>query len=651
MEARRVRLLAAATLVLSLLGTGAVAWLRFFSVLPLIAAAAAGCILYLAFERRGPAGDAGAPPSDGDPASRRRVRYLAATAFFVLSAVSLLLVASSAYAKPVSYYVVMAVAGGAVAAFLGASETRREYLAGMVLVWLLAMNLFGSNQLAFPLGIGGADSSTHIYFLAAPIAETGHVPPVSGCGLIYGDFPVHHILVASSAIVADADPVRMYYDLGFVVMTIPVLATFLVVRRLFPERTAAFAALFLAGASYYISWASHAAPLTYAIPLISVLLLLLIRMVNDRGRRDIFLAAVVGLALILTHPYSSVIFGVALFGLLATQLVSAERPRVIGRGTTTVGVLFAYTLIFDWSNFSCLMTKSLQLAGGWAQAFQDEAVIAPQGVYDALPLGSIFVNTLGDSVLLALAVVGFFVTLGTVRSVHRVVILGPTLALLTLSVVGIVTDLVYILPNRIYVYLQLVGLAPLAAVAIWRVAAGASGPARAPGRRVGSRLIAPFVVLLAAAFVFASTTSTIAGFETSPFAGTRPYVKLYDTNVEARSVEWLCAHATRALGIDTSLSFSSLLRHELRECLILPNATVLRMDAVNGTIDPLQFAPGTTILFSRYDSFPGYQSGITGVGKAGLGVYDRLEPGAERVLKDFNRIYSNGGIEIYAVPR
>src|SRR2546428_11380801 len=93
-------------------------------------------------------------------------------------------------------------------------ETTKEVTPTLAMITLVALNFFGSNQLVFPLGIGGAGASTHLQFLVNPIVQTGFLPLTDPCGLVYGAFPAHHIFVAMTAFLTASGPSPSYYCLG-----------------------------------------------------------------------------------------------------------------------------------------------------------------------------------------------------------------------------------------------------------------------------------------------------------------------------------------------------------------------------------------------------------------------------------------------------
>src|SRR3989449_425471 len=626
-------------------GPALLAFLGISSTIFLAAAIAAGSGFYLVATRSREATEPKADAALSD-ATRKRVLRIAMVLFFLLTAGSLLTLRSDQYSKPVAYFVLVAASAGMIALRITLLETTKEVAPTLAMITLVALNFFGSDQLVFPLGIGGADASTHLQFLVNPIVQTGFLPPTDPCGLVYGAFPAHHIFVAMTAILTASDPTRTYYSLGALVMTTPVLVAFLIGRSLFGARLGLLAALVLSGSSYFIFWAAHDAPLSFAVPLVGFLLLSFLTMLRGPNIRMVFVAGLFAVALVVTHPYSTIIFGLLLFGLLLGQLAVRHRPTRWPWGTPIVSVSFAYTLLIYWSNFTCLMTKSFQLTQQYWNLLLGEAQVPAGRVYNTLPLSLIFVNTAGDSLLQFLVIVGFFAVLARGPSRRMMMILAPTITLFIVSVVGFIVPLTYLSPNRIYVFLQFIGFAPLAAFPIRELVRFKRLP---PKRR--TRWQAGVAALLVGGFVFASSASTIAGFETSPFVGHPPYLKLYETTPEVASASWLCNYATGPVTINASRSLFALDRYQVRACLTA-NGGILDYLPIqpNKRIDTLSLQPGALLWFSRYAKLPGFLAQTVGPSGFGSGVVERLDPKGDAGLAVYNRIYDNGAVQVYLVP-
>jgi len=475
-------------------------------------------------------------------------------------------------------------------------------------------------------------------------SPTGADGVYEGCSLIYETFPAHHLLVASGSIVLGLDPAHAYYFLGFLVMLLPVIAAGSVARRIFGTRWGLLAALLVAGSSYIVGWAAHAAPITYSLPLIAANILVLLKLIEVRSGRLLLAAIPLGLALILTHPYSSIIYGIILIGIVGGHRIAERDFRISTWGPVVAGTTFAYTLLIDWTNFSCLVDKSFTLIDGWWGHLSQERLLASASVTDALPLQVIVLNTLGDSFLFAFAAIGFLVMLRQKLSGRHMLILGPCVTLLALAAVGFLTRLEYILPNRVFVFMQFVGLAPLAAFGLGHLTI------RTAGRWRVRRFSVATAAVLVGAVVFMSATSIIAGYETSPFYGGRPYVKLYDTNYEHAVADWMCAHGRSPTSVDTSLSLHGLARQAIIDCFETPQNAVGHIPVErNGSINVSRLDPGQLIVFSTYDLDPGFLLTTTGVGQSGSAVLARLDPAALADLDEFNRLYDSGRIQVFQV--
>jgi Dolichyl-phosphate-mannose-protein mannosyltransferase len=647
MAQRFARILAGITFVAAGGGTALLVRLGIYSTVFLAGAISAGAGVYLLATRQRKATEVtqdAAPLSD---VMRKRILRIATVLFFLFTAGSLLTLRSELYGKPAAYFALVAASAGMVALRIALLESTKEVRSTLAMIILVALNFFGSDQLVFPLGIGGGDGSTHLHFLVDPIVRSGFIPPTDPCGLFYGTFPTHHIFVAMGSILMSVDPTRVYYGFGTFAMTLLVPVEFLIGRSVFGTRVGLFAALLLSGSSYFIYWASHAAPTSYGLSLIGLILFALVTMLERPNSRLILVAGLFALALVLVHPYSTVIFGILLVGLVVGQVLARRAvPRPWPWGTRIVSVSFLYTLLIYWSNFSCLMTKSFQLTAQYYQLLTSEAQFPSGGIYNRLPLSLLFVNTAGDSILQFLVIIGFFLVLAYGVTPKMMMIVGPTLILFLVSIVGLVFPLTWLNPNRIYAFLEAIGFAPLAAFAVRAFIGYERRPPR--GRllfRVG------LVGVVVAVFMFASPASTIAGFETSVFVGGQPFVKLYETPPEVASATWLCGYVAGPVTVNVSRSMFAEDRFDVRECVLLHGGSngylPIRPDRV---VDPLALRPGALIWFSRYDKSPGFFRQLVGPNVFGSGLVERLSPSGDTTLGIDNRLYDNGAVQVYLVP-
>jgi hypothetical protein len=581
---------------------------------------------------------------------RRSLSLLGSTLFFLFTGFSVLVLEPGSYGRSVVYNALVAASAAMIAVRIGGLEPGRGIPATLAHILVLAANLFGSNQIVFPFGIGGSDAPTHIDALVQPILRTGHVPGTVPCGFgfDYEAFPAHHLLAVAGALLGGLDPARSYYGMALPGALLCVVVVFLIVKRVSNARTGLLAALVLSGSSYFVYWASHAAPLIHAVVPIGFLLYGAVRMSPRIDARFALLSVPFSVSLVFTHPYSSTLFAAVLVGLIVARLTVGGRSRVPWGALVTL-LVFLTVLLVHWVYYSCHFTDAGRFASQYFRILSREPELAPPGVYDRLPLFEIFINTLGDSILVCLGVLGLLQVLPRGNTVQRTFLLGPALTVVSLAIIGLVTNLVYFLPNRMYVLLQFLGLAPLAGYAL-----GSLGRPIVPHANRASvpppqkPVIHLALAVIVASFVFLSTASNVAGFETSAFTGNRPYVKLYVTNSEVDGVDWLCRYVPGPETVRISLSVSAFSVHDLRDCLEPRNGTTNELRITpDGLIEVDRIAPGSMILFSRFDFEPGFQAGITGVGKHGSGVFQRLNHSALSQLSEFSKIYDNGPVEVY----
>ncbi len=630
------------------------AMLGFPSIILLVGAAAIGSGGFLAITGVVPSRPTKGVGSQIRDITRRSLTLLTSTAFFLFSALGLLALVSHPYQKPMAYYLFTSASAAALAIQIGLVNTRRGVQATLVETFLLALSLFGSSQLVFPLGIGGSDARIHIGLLVAPILQTGHIPEYLHSGFVYSSFPAHHTLVAIASRVLMVDPATAYYLFGFLVMSLPILIGFLICRSLFGVKAGLLAALLLSGSSYYIFWASHAAPLSFAVPVISTIMLLLLRRIDRRGSGFVILAVFLMTSLVFTHPYSSVIFGFTLLGLVVLLGLIAAQKGILTRhphgawSAKGMALLFLVLLLAHWMYYSSFLTSSVKLAEDYYQTLVHEALLSSPSVYDSLPLSIIFVNTLGDSVLISLAVIGFLLVISRRLSKQLMIVIAPLVTLLLLSLVGMLSNLIYLLPNRMYVFLQFLGLVPLAAFGLSYLSHEGKS-SRLASRKRWSRLV--LSAFLVGSFVFLSSTSLVAGFETRPFVGDQAYAKVYDTESERNSVNWVCRYSATSATIEIPRSLAGLSRNQLKECLAGNDSLVKEIPiTLDNSIDIEALDGASLVMISEYDSSLGFQSGLTGRGKFGQGINQRLDEDASSRLSIFNKIYDGGVVEAFSVP-
>ena len=566
--------------------------------------------------------------------------------FFISYGLSFLVITPGSYSKPPSYYLLISLCAGLVAADIIFANKKSSIVTNLAKSYLLALNVFLMNQIIFPYGIGGADSGSHLAGLINPIITNGHIPETA---FTYMAFPVHHIFVAIGSLVLSEPSGFAYNFLGGLVISFGVLFAFLVGRFLFDDKCGLLSALLFSGSGFVIYWASHPAQITYVAPIVLALILTLLYL-YQRGRFGFrILVPIFFVFIIFSHPYSSVLVLIMIVSILASEKLaiaerlSSLRERLSNWSVSTPVLIFLLVLLTHWIFYSFLFESAVGYGKWYVATIFGESLIAPQSVYDPLPLSMIFMNTFGLSLMGMMSAFGFFYFYSRL-SLPRAIIIGLTVALATVAFIGLFFNFAYIIPHRIFFYLE--------ALAFIFFAAGAARSLKLDTyrRNVSFPRNLALTLLVVLVFFF-SASSTVAGFETSLFSNDQPHTKLYETGYERHSAIWMDEHLENQEGIYIykAWSFSPHSIHllsgqEENSNLIFENIPLTTIDY---DINMELLENDSFILFSEYDISIGFQSGLTGSGRYGLGIYGRFDYGDLEDLGALSRYFDSGEVIIF----
>ncbi|MEE9340036.1 MAG: hypothetical protein V3V21_00030, partial [Thermoplasmata archaeon] len=194
-----------------------------------------------------------------------------------------------------------------------------------------------------------------------------------------------------------------------------------------------------------------------------------------------------------------------------------------------------------------------------------------------------------------------------------------------------------------YVFLHVLGLAFLAPMAFTYVLRKRRNGLR---RTVVIATVTTSVLLL----FFFSFSSTLAGFERSPFVGDQAYVKQFETPWERQSAQWMfdLGGASVDFNYYRSPTFSKISIGRAcwnRTCSL---SEVQRIPVKEGTMYDFENVSGPSlILFSEYDVEIGFQSEALRVGRHGQVIYTRISPESLSELNMRNRIFDAGKAHIF----
>lgn len=646
MSSDKIKRLVMVILGLSVIALVIAVTIGVISIMMLIIAIIIGSLLFLHFRKSWSNEVCNYSSSDQSTSHSYRIFLVSGIAYFLLSSSALWAIISM-HEKSIIYYVLIALSTFFLTIQIIIVDSKRKSTFIFIEIILLAVNIYASTQFIFPLGIGGSDAPTHFYSLVVPIIENGHIQEGGVDAFLYNKFPAHHILVASVSEALSTDPLQTYFNMGYLIMILPLVLVYSIGRSLYNNMAGLFAALLLSTASYYIYWTTHAAAFTYAIPLMAILILSILRIVDKRNPSFFVISIIIIITLVFTHHYTSFISVMIILG-VTILCITQNRKDIIIRLRGFI-IIFIAILITQWLYYSDFIRNAAILSEEWYDSLSSGSFIASPGAYDVISFEMIIINTIGDALLMIFGVLGFYYLCESRKYDPKLtMILNMTVVLILLTAMGVLTNLIYLLPNRIYIFLLVISVATLIGIAFYKITANRSCLFKSGWKDIVRKSRIMIVALIVATIVFMSITSSIAGFETSPFIGEQPYIKLFDTNHEEISVKWLrdVSVSHQILIIPRSLSAFS--AHHLLETASLLNQTIKKLPLTSdGRLDKDILSGSSLIMYSDFDATIGFQMGLTGKGKLGTGILTKLDSSIYLELSQNNLIYDEGAVKIF----
>ncbi len=579
-----------------------------FSFLFMTLSAIIGLTLYIILQnRRNKNENTVLPPSH---AASRTLRHATSIVFFVCYALSMLSLLQGTYSKSTWYYIFIAICTATVASEILLVNTERRGMFNLVKSFLIVLNITLSNQIVFPQGIALSDFGIHFNGVVLPILETGGL---SSAGK-YQSFPCHHILSAMTTLSSSADPKMTYLCVGGFLICSGILFIYLIGKKFVSLKFGLFTAVLFTSLDYYIMYGSHPEHQAYNYAFSVILLALILYFYASRDRRFLLLCMVTMTVMIFTHHFSAMIILILVGSLLFVE--TFQRYTDPQYRICLWPILYAYGIILfaQWVYYSELLGSFVSIIEGYSEAFQDvSGNVVGQIVYDQLLLSTIFVNTLGSSILLLLAVIGFVVYFKR-RPLFGQFVMVIAVMLSLLLGVGMVFKQVALLPDRLYPFLQVFALVFLAAEGL-NFLLGSIKPYML-------KFVGVFSIIMILSFF--SCSSTIAGFETSLFVDEHlSYPKLYTTAQETDFNQWSADHVAEG-------TYSMLRLPLTRE----------------GTISLADIPAGAILPYNRLYLKTGFIRSYGG--HMGQYTFVKIASGEAEKLDSFDRVYHNGVVITYA---
>jgi hypothetical protein len=579
-------------------------YLRLFSYIFIIAFTILGVILFISLNIKGKeTADISITINNS-----HQLKLILNILFFSFYGLSLITLVNSFYTKSILYYVFISLIAITIAAEILIVTSKGEGIINLFKSYLLGLNLFLSNQLVFPFGLGAIDAAGNIFrkeISVTTIIDSGNIP----LGHTYSYTPLHFILVAANSIISSIDPAPMYFLLGGVVVSLGSIWVFLIGRKFVNLHFGLFAALLYPSLDYLLFFGSHAHQLSYALLFAIMAFAISLYKIEKSDQRLGILILIFFFTLIFTHHLSSVYYFFILTSMLTVEIMdyfgsSNSNSKFV---FNTLFLLFLVGMVSHWMYVSGLINTFANTLNTYIDFFTLERETVRITIYDTLPVKTIFLNTIGSGILMMLSIIGilsFFYN----PSFFKKIIMGIFIVLISIIGFDIVTPGHFIMPQRLYVFLDALALVYLASCALLVLSQ--------------RRYTRPFVFILTGSLVFFSSTSTIAGFETAPFLGETGYFKAYDTPFEKFTEEWTGAYVNETIG-------------------------GIRFKGQNVDLENMENE--SYILLNQFNFINGF--GLHRPGTARLSGFSYIKPNREEILSsldsNYHKCYDNGMLILY----
>lgn len=566
----------------------------------------------------------------------RYFRILLSIIFTLFYGISFLTLLDSPYTKTIWYYLFFSICVYTIIYEILFYETKLIWKINLLKIILLLLNLSFSNQIIYTLQIGNPDNFYHIYSIVVPIVENGVIPK----GHVYSTFPIHHILVSMMVLLVNIQPSLIYHYLGAFIMSISPLFVFMIGKLFFDYRFGLMSALLYSSSDYLIFWMTHPVQMTYMYPMILILFTSILYILKNRfGHTPLFI--IFSIDIIFLHHYSAMITIFIFFIILLLEYEHKRKMKNCDIKSYRLFQLFLLMLLVHWIYYAKIFGQLVGIVQEYASIFQKDFSenIVGQTYYDTLPVDVLIINEIGSSILIVLSIIGFFYFYKH-RTFFGNIISGLFIMFMSLIGIGAFVDVMYLLPNRIYAFMQELSMIFLSSAAIlWMI----------NNNRKYTKF---FIIFLVVVLQFFSASSTIAGLETSLFTGEQPYRKFYETPQERYSLLWIEAKMTNSSNISLNPGFVyvNISRDETPLVPIKEKVPVKKMK--EKVVLDLENISSTQFLFSKFDISVGFEYESMLLKSAHMGSYKRakLYSDEDEILdtyKPIDKIYDNGILYTY----
>lgn len=217
-------------------------------------------------------------------------------AFWGLFITSLIIISQEAYARPLSFLILISIMASILAVQIFTGKNTVYCLTKILIIGIL---LRASAWYQFPSPVG-SDPVVEVDYLRQLVAA-GHIGDYMG-SMVY--YPIAYILTAFTSFTAGLGPKDSFFTLA-VIEVISLVFLFLVGRQLFDNKVGLLAALIMSVFDWHVYWGFWVKAMTLGIAWLPILIFLLLLAGQKEGRRLPFL--IFGILIIfvgiLTHVF------------------------------------------------------------------------------------------------------------------------------------------------------------------------------------------------------------------------------------------------------------------------------------------------------------------------------------------------------------
>ena len=556
--------------------------LQYFSILFLVISANIGLILFLIFKKKNtntPVGCETEPLKEEENNCiqvNEMIPVVSSILFLIIYSASLLSLFLGEYTKTVAYYLCISVCAGILIVEILSYRTQIQGYWILLKAVLLSINVVFANHLIFIHGIALPDLSLHFNVFLKSILDTGHLSGDSSS--MYNIFSIHHIFASSITILTGYNPLSIYLLIGSFIIAVGILFVFLIGKRFVNFQFGLVAALLFTCLDYYLMYGEHPEHQAYNYGF--ALICFTIMLFTYRSQKPAFyvLFIISTFALIFSHHLTAFIVFVTAFSLFVFDFIQLLQKKDCSLPSKYFMVIFIILIFIAVSLMAGNVNQTPgELVSSYIPPFFKDiyslqgtiftspvpvisipatlvpvmsipatpvpvmsipatpAPITPPPIntptgYDKLSLITIFSNTLGASLLILISTVGFCSCVKKQTFLGSIALMNGIFISVLLGI-GILFSIIFLLPDRLYPFLQICCLVFLGAFGIlWLF----------NFTPLGNRSIKiGCVFILVAMMSFFSLASTINGFETSPFSeNSVAYDKLYKTSQDVAFADW-----------------------------------------------------------------------------------------------------------------